>query len=292
MLSLTFLGVGGAFAKRHFNANALLEHWNASPQEQSEPDDVLLIDFGVTGPLALYQLSRTKGFEYLSAGGQVDYRKINHLLVTHQHADHIGGIEELALVRTFVLSRDATPPPRPFIVSPSSILVDLWDTSLKGGLGPLPGRYATLADYFRIVSLKPSQAGVEPYRFADRYRIEFFPTDHIRIERKYDWPSYGLEIFDDESGRSVFFSGDTRFDSEAYGDRMARADLCFHDAQLGSELESVHALISELRTLADAVKSKTHLYHFSDDWDDPKYAFVCEEFAGFALPRRRYMLFE
>ena len=56
MLTLTFLGVGSAFAKRNFQSNALIEAWSTGPSTQPQPDDTLLIDFGGTGPLALHSL--------------------------------------------------------------------------------------------------------------------------------------------------------------------------------------------------------------------------------------------
>ena len=56
--------------------------------------------------------------------------------------------------------------------------------------------------------------------------------------------------------------------------------------------DPVHAMLSELRTLPKEVRRKTILYHFGDRWDDEAYAFVAVEFAGFAQPRHRYMLFD
>ena len=59
MLTMTFLGVGSAFAKRNYNANILYEYWAKEwdgPLPSSPPDDTLLVDFGVTGPLAIYAL--------------------------------------------------------------------------------------------------------------------------------------------------------------------------------------------------------------------------------------------
>ncbi|MEE9297326.1 MAG: MBL fold metallo-hydrolase, partial [Phycisphaerae bacterium] len=149
-----------------------------------------------------------------------------------------------------------------------------------------------LQDYFFILSLRSTAQGYEPFQISKRYQFEIFPTDHIRIERKYDWPSYGVSITETRSGESVFFSGDTRYDFEAYRERMTRAKLNFHDVQLYDDPAAVHALLSELRRMPDDVKKKTVLYHYGDGWDEPDYEFVGEEFAGFARPQERYVLFE
>jgi len=292
MLTLTFLGVGSAFAKRNYNSNVLIESWKEGPQRQSLPDETLLIDFGCTGPMGLYDLMQADGFGYLSLNGMIDYRRIQNILVTHQHADHIGGLEELALMNVFVLAGTEPRRFRPKIISSMNILVNLWDTSLKGGMSPLPGRYALLHDYFDIHALRPTPKGYEPFLLGDRYRFVIFATDHIRIERKYDWPSYGVEMTDESTGESVFFSGDTRFDFKAYRERMKRAKLNFHDAQLTEQAFPVHALLSELRTMPDDIKQKTFLYHYGDEWQDAAFGTVGEEFAGFAQPHKRYVLFE
>ncbi len=290
MLTLTFLGVGSAFAKRNYQSNALIEAWRTSPDEQPEPDDTLLIDFGCTGPVALHALHQKPDFAYLGSGGVTNYAKIRRLFVTHQHADHIGGIEELAFNNTFV-HPDSDRPFKPQIISSINILINLWDTSLKGGMSPMPGKYALLQDYFFILALRPTGGGFESFNMLKRYEFEIFPTDHIQIERKYDWPSYGLTIRDTQTGESVFYSGDSRFDFDAYRERMTAARMCFHDVQFVDHESNVHATIGELRTMPDDIKKKTTLYHYPDDWDAPEHAFVSDEFAGFAAAQKRYVLF-
>ncbi|MHC4444647.1 MAG: MBL fold metallo-hydrolase [Planctomycetota bacterium] len=293
MLTLTFLGVGSAFAKRNFPSNVLIEAWEKGPEDQHEPDDNLLVDFGASGPLALYELIHKPGFGYLSRGDKIYYPAIKHVFITHQHADHIGGLEEMAIMNMYVFAdRETHKPHKAQLISSRSILVDLWDNSLKGGLSAMAGGYLLLQDYFFIRALQIGDREKDHFSLLKRYRFRPFPTDHIQIERKYDWPSFGLYIEDTQSGGSVFFSGDTRFDYPAYVKMLEQARICFHEVQLYDEPKPVHATLSELRTLPEAIRKKTWLYHYSDEWDSGPFDEVGQSFAGFAQPQQRYLLFD
>ena len=180
---------------------------------------------------------------------------------------------------------------KPQIIASHSVLINLWDHSLKGGLCGAPGRYALLQDYFFVLALQPGAEGRDRFQILKRYEFEPVPTDHVQIERKYDWPSFGVYITDRRTGESVFFTGDTKFDYPAYARYMHDAKLIFHDVQLAPAADAVHALLAELRTMPPEVKRKTVLFHYGDDWDTEKYGFVAEEFAGFAQPQVRYTLF-
>ena len=101
-----FVGTGSAFTKKLFQTNFLIIKGN----------DHILIDCGTKLPQALYELG-------------LSVSDIKNYLITHSHADHIGGLEEVMLSGKYISKS------RPSIIITKTYKHLLWDLSLRGGCG-------------------------------------------------------------------------------------------------------------------------------------------------------------
>jgi len=292
VLTLTFLGVGSAFAKRNFQSNALIEAWTDPPNASRAPEATGLIDFGMTGPLAIHQLMHRKGFEFLGVKGEINYAVIQRIIITHTHADHIGGLEELASALTYLNNSNGTDNlALPDLIAAPEVLTRLRVHLESGGLDVRSGKRATIEDYFRI---RDAPAGTSSPAFVllDRYEFSLFATDHVRADRPFDWPSAGVRIHDKVSKEFVIYSGDTRFDRDRLMQMCDGATTIFHEVHLDPRAESIHTTLSQLRTLPAELRRKMILYHFPDAFDDHVRTAAESEFKAVARPFTRYTLFD
>lgn len=234
-LSVLFIGTGSAFSKRYFQTNVLVV----------KGDDHLLIDCGTLCPYAL-----EKNYN-------LNLAKIDNLLLTHPHADHIGGVEELALVDRYVKKQKCN------LVITDEFKQLLWDESLKGGLkvneeGPL-----TLDDYF--VQIKPEQIVAEPFEIYEAnvgsINVKLFRTKHVTCNDPDIFQiSYGLMIDD-----RVLYPCDTQFNPEQldYLVHNFPVKVIFHDCDISGYSEGVHASYAQLKTLPDEIRAMTYLCHYN-----------------------------
>jgi ribonuclease BN (tRNA processing enzyme) len=242
-LEIVFIGVGTAFAEKNFQTNFLI----------IKGDRHVLVDFGMTGPAAL------------KASMGLHPSDIDVVLPTHSHADHVGGIEALALVNRYVGQRIMGRPKLKLIVTEEYQRL-LWDYTLRGGLefNEAPsGQRLQFGDFFDVI--RPRWKTFQPREVHEvdvgPIHLEMFRTKHIPEQSK-TWEasfvSYGLMI----DGR-VFVSGDTRFDPDLLA-MYKDAEIFFHDAQFFPG--AVHAPLADLRTLPADVKSRMRIIHYADNW--------------------------
>jgi len=262
-LQIIFLGVGSAFAETLNQTNFLILKGNQH----------ILVDFGMTGPAALKQVG-------------LKPTDIGVILPTHSHADHVGGIECLALMNRYVGQRLMAKPKLKMIITEEYQRI-LWDRTLRGGLEDNEnpegrGQKLGFVDFFDVI--RPTWKTHQPREifevdFEDIH-IELFRTMHIP-EQSVDWEesfiSYGLMI-----DNKVFISGDTRFDPELI-DLYKDAEVMFHDVQFFPG--AVHAPLKDLKTLPKEIKKKMYLIHYADNWTEQ----YIPGFAGFAESGVRYI---
>ncbi|MBF0286427.1 MAG: MBL fold metallo-hydrolase [SAR324 cluster bacterium] len=253
MIKITFLGVGSAFTRKNSTSSILIESGNIK----------MLVDCGVP---VLQSIA-----EY---GITLD--QITHVFVTHLHADHIGGMEQIALQSRFTHQH------RIKLLTTDTLLERLWECSLKGGLEfveltPNDETPQKLADYFECIPIQancwfPVEEG-EPLQLYARI------NDHVL-----NLETYGLEISENptEREKSILFTSDTRLDKDLLARCVTTCKYLLHDCQLFNSGEDnkfgVHTSYQELLQLPQNIREHLWLYHFGDT---PLPDAKADGFAGF-----------
>ncbi|WP_020613887.1 MBL fold metallo-hydrolase [Sediminispirochaeta bajacaliforniensis] len=240
-LSLFFVGVGSAFSKVNYQTNILIikgrEH--------------LLIDCGTRC-----------GYAFTELGSNL--ADIDTMLITHSHADHIGGLEEALLMARYVRKRKIS------LILPVPYRRTLWNYSLKGGVAfneRHNGKELRFSDVARLLTPKPmDMLGRQAYHYRfGSIDLKLLRTMHIPDNAESWKDSFWSTavVIDDR----IFFSGDTRFDPKLVEEveTTFEPEIIFHDCQFFTG--GVHAGIDELAILPAAVKKKMLLVHYGDDWE-------------------------
>jgi ribonuclease BN (tRNA processing enzyme) len=238
-LSLYFIGAGAAFAKTLNQNNLIIV----------KGDDHLLIDCGTKCSQALHKLNFA-------------IADVENFLITHSHADHIGGLEEVQLYRRYVSQT------KPTMVINEEYQKILWEQSLRGGSEMSESHPLAFGDLWNTI--RPTMVSDAPREtwaadiggiHVEMPRTMHFPDDAPGWQEAH-W-SCGV-IIDDR----VLYTSDTRFDRdllESFDDRY-NFETIFHDCQLFTG--GVHCSLNELATLPDHLKAKIILMHYGDNWPD------------------------
>jgi ribonuclease BN (tRNA processing enzyme) len=224
-LQIQMLGTGSAFAKTFYNTSALIRSNEMN----------ILIDCGSTTPKSLHDINM-----------QPD--QIDGIIISHIHADHVGGLEEIAFRLLYEFKKKKT---KLFLTK--SIAAILWENTLKGGMYNPADGYSNLEDYFEVILLEEN-VQVEIFQ---GLTIEFIATLHIPHK-----PNYSLFI-----NHRTFYSADARFNEELLIQEVVDKRNChtiLHDCQLGGQ-GFIHATLEELLTLPDHIQKRIYLMHYSDE---------------------------
>lgn len=251
-----FIGCGSAFSRRHNQTNLLIV----------KGEDHLLVDCGNSCNRGL----RAAGLTVLD---------INDVLITHSHADHVGGLEELMLMNRYVAKKK----PRIYITPRYQRI--LWNQSLRGGAEMnerREGKGLGFTDYWNVTRPRPM-----PHRTREAHefsvggiKIRTFRTRHYP-EQAESWSDamYSVGLVIDER---VVFSGDTQFDTQLLSEiePAGGAEHIFHDVQLFPG--GIHASLEEIATLPESVRNRTSLVHYGDNFEEHQPRVEELGFVGFA----------
>jgi len=242
-LTLTFSGVGGAFAGSDQYQN------NAFVQDR---ESVLLIDCGGDARHALNE-----------QGVPLDW--IEGAYISHLHADHIGGLEWLAFCTYFNPKKN-----RPLLYADYSLMNDLWEKSLRGGLDSIEGKLMTLTDYFDCKPVLPNGhfvwhdmqfTPVQTVHVMAGMRIVHSFGLMINVHPNMD-PLKRMALSRDGRIMRVFYTADTQFAPAQLVRFYADADLIFHDCETSEFRSNVHAHFGDLCQLPGDIKRKMWLMHY------------------------------
>ncbi len=230
-MQLQFLGSGSAFinSKNNFQSNMILK---------ADANQYFLIDCGSDLRHALNALN-------------LDILSIHSLCITHQHADHAGGVEGFGFMHKFT-----TYPKKPNLYIDKLFAEKLWHETLKGGMETLSNTACCeLSDFFNLIYC--DENGFFNW---ENIQFQFIPTIHFYNGKQLK-PSYGLMIY--TPSNKVFISGDTQFTPELLMPYYQTADIIFHDCDTSNQISPVHSNFSQLTTLPESIKQKMWLYHYS-----------------------------
>jgi ribonuclease BN (tRNA processing enzyme) len=230
MKSMTWLGTGAAFTMNNRQSNILLT---------SDTGKNLLLDAGSDVRHSLWRVDKS-------------VLDIDGVYISHLHADHIGGMEWLALMTFF----DPRYKGKSKLFIHESLRTRLWKNCLSGGLETLQTQVADLNTFFSVEPvLKNGCFCWEGTEF------QLVQTVHVVSGREFE-NSYGL-LFE-VNGRKIFFTSDTQFAPNQMKDFYNQADIIFQDCETLPFKSGVHAHYSELVTLPEETKKKMFLYHYND----------------------------
>jgi ribonuclease BN (tRNA processing enzyme) len=231
-MSYVPLGVGDAFSALHYSSGLAVEadgRW-------------LLVDC----PHPIRKVLREASAK---AGLELDVGSFEAVVITHLHADHCAGLEDLAYFCRFALNR------KPRLVAHPAVLARVWTGRLAAGMDALSdpsdweSRPMRLEDYFELVPLDERRpVEVAGFEIACRPTRHHVFTTALRIRA---------------GGRELGLSSDTAHDP-ALIEWLSRSDLFLHETGQG-----IHTPYAALAALPADVRARMRLIHFPDDFEPP-----------------------
>lgn len=258
-MKVTVIGCGNAFSNINFNQSFILEEeFNGSTRR-------MLFDCGFKIPEAFYKAN-------------LSIKDINDIFISHNHADHCGGLEWVAFSRYDWMAR-----PRkyeegnyaPNLITNEQLIKDLWDKTLRGGLESMEGFVAGIDTFFKPIKIKPNRS----FQWQG-WNCELIQQIHIMSGNMISW-TFGL-FMTKEGHKSIYFTADSQHCSPRQIEIFyKKADIIIQDCEcIGIDTKNkkflfssgVHANYAQLAgwpsanaiVLSEDIKKKMLLSHYQD----------------------------
>ena len=192
------IGVGTAFGRRLSNTNLIIEF---------DSGDFLLVDCGITASRSLEVIGRS-------------VLDVENLFISHLHADHIGGVEELALKAKLIKGRKIN-------LHINRKLVDRFWRSIRAGIEFTQMGQLALDDYF-AVHLHNDEFDLNGVKFSTH------ATQHVTGMLSFD-----LAFVD------ILLTGDTLFSEKYVRGRAQAFNTVVHDCSFNNR-QKVHTYFADL----------------------------------------------
>jgi ribonuclease BN (tRNA processing enzyme) len=227
-----FIGTGSAFSTKNYQANTLVER----------NGKFFLIDAGGDLKFSLKNINKT-------------YLDIDAAYISHLHGDHSHGVEYLAFCSYF----DPRYEGQIKLYGDKELLTEGWDKSWRGGLESIQGEVMTLEGYFDVSPVPKN--GTFTW---EGIHFQIVQSVHI-MNGYYVVPTYGLILTDPDTGRKVFYTGDSQFCPNQIQDFYNECDHIIQDCETYDFKSGVHANYQDLVNLPKKTKAKMWLQHFNDN---------------------------
>ncbi len=223
-------GVGNAFSREHYGTNFLLQK-----------DDFLL---AVDCPDSYRNALQDHAFEH--QGEEVDVDKIDAIVITHLHGDHVNGLEMALAYRRYVSGGKWQ------IYTSPEAGERLWEGRLQVSLGRSYNgeTYDTLTpdDYYDLDIVQwgePTRIG--PFEITSRCTTHHLPTMAMRIT---------------DGEHTLGYSCDTAYDPELI-EWLGDADLVLHETSFGPG----HTPLDKLMALGEELRQKMLVVHLPEGFE-------------------------
>lgn len=258
LMKIKFIGVGSAFTtSAYYQSNMLIT---------AQCGKKMLMDCGSDARFALSECN----IHNSNLGEEIDAIYISHL-----HADHIGGMEWLAFNSYFSPNRV-----KPKLFMEEKIMNQMWNHSLKGGLGCIEGQEMHLSDYFDCQPLSENDSFLW-----EGVKFTLIEMPHVITEnRKHG--SFGLLVEEvGHKGPVVLITMDTQFQYDFISKIGDKVNVIFHDCETTPYKSIIHTHYEDLCTLPTKIKEKMWLYHYQPD---PEYQPEADGFKGFVVKGQEF----